>query len=76
MQLYPVVATDAQLEIGTVVISAVLSLGESTYYRQTLPVSQNFVSSRCIVVLLGIFLSGYALLKVSRTISMRSNARE
>jgi hypothetical protein len=25
---------------------------------------------------LGIFLSGYALLKVSRTISMRSNARE
>jgi hypothetical protein len=57
---------DALLEIGTAVISAVCR-SVSTCHRQTLPVSLNFVSSRCIVVLFGTSLSGYALLNASRT---------
>jgi hypothetical protein len=54
----------ALLEIGTAVISAVLSLDE---HRQTLPKSQNFLTNRCIVVLFGNSLTGYALLHASRT---------
>jgi hypothetical protein len=34
---------------------------------QTLPVSRNVITSRCIVVLFGTSLSGYTLLNVSRT---------
>jgi hypothetical protein len=36
-------------------------------YIQTLPVSRNVVTSRCIVVLFGTSLSGYTLLNASRT---------
>jgi hypothetical protein len=44
------------------IISAVLSLNE--HLSQTLPVSQNFVTSWCTVVLFGTSLSGYTLLHV------------
>jgi hypothetical protein len=64
LQPYPVVAADTLFEIGTAEISAVLSPDE---HRQTLPVSRNFVTSWCIVVLFGTSLSGYALLNVSQT---------
>jgi hypothetical protein len=66
LQQYSVAAVDELLEIGTAVISAVLSFDE-TFHRQTLPVSRNFVTSRCTVVLFGTSLSGYALLNVLRT---------
>jgi hypothetical protein len=49
------------------------------FLSQTLPVFRNFVTSRCIVVLFGTSLSGYALLNASQqqqTISVRSNVRE
>jgi hypothetical protein len=39
----------------------------STYHGQTIPVSRNFIIGRCIVVLFGTSLSGYALLNASRT---------
>jgi hypothetical protein len=107
MQPYPAVAADALLEIGTAVISAVLSLDDhlsqiihfadtilskisaaiaivflqrcgafssvntvrhqTCFLSQTLPVSQRFDTSRCIVVLFGTSLPGYALLNASRT---------
>jgi hypothetical protein len=66
LQPYPVVAADALLEIGTDVISAVLSLDEHLSQINT-SVSRNIVTSWCIVVLLGTSLSGYALLNASRT---------
>jgi hypothetical protein len=66
LQPYPVVAADALLEIDTAVISAVFR-SMSTCHRKTLPVSQNVVTSRCIVVLFSTFLSGYVLLNASRT---------
>jgi hypothetical protein len=61
LQPYSIVADDALLEI---VISAVLPLDEDL--SQTLHVSRNVVTSRCIV-LFGIFLLGYALPNSSRT---------
>jgi hypothetical protein len=66
LQLYTVVEADAVLEIGTALISDVLSLDEQLSHTQTLPVSANVVTSRYIV-LLGTLLSGYALLNASRT---------
>jgi hypothetical protein len=66
LQPYPVVATDALLEVGTTAVSAVLSLDEH-YSQKTLPVFRNFVTSRCIVVLVGTSLSGHALLNASQT---------
>jgi hypothetical protein len=76
LQPYPILTDDALLEIGTVVISAVLSLDE--HLSQTLLVSRNFVTSRCIVILFGTSLSGFALLKCftnNKTISERINIR-
>jgi hypothetical protein len=65
-QPYPVVAADALLQIGTAVISAVLSLNDHLS-QTTFPVSRNFVTSQYIFVLFGTSLSGYALLNASRT---------
>jgi hypothetical protein len=39
----------------------------STCHRQTLPVSRNFLTIRCVVVLFSTSLSGYTLLNASRT---------
>jgi hypothetical protein len=64
LQLHPVVATYALLEISEAVISAVVLLEE--YVRQTLPVSRNFVTSWCIVVLFSTFLPGFTLLNASQ----------
>jgi hypothetical protein len=54
MQPYPVVAADAFVEVDN-------------FSKQTFPVSRNFVTSRCIVVLVGTSFSGYVLLNASRT---------
>jgi hypothetical protein len=66
LQPYPVVAADTLLEIGTVVISAVLSLDEHLSQTNNSCVP-NFVTSQCIVVLFGTSLSGHALLNASQT---------
>jgi hypothetical protein len=66
LQPYPIVAADALLEIGTAVISAVLSLDEHLSQTNTSCVPK-FCTSRCIVVLFGNSLSGYALVNGSRT---------
>jgi hypothetical protein len=65
LQPYPAVAADVLLEIGTVVISAVRR-SMSTCLRQKLPVSRNFVTSRCTVFLFRTSLSGYALVNALR----------
>jgi hypothetical protein len=52
------------VKIGTAIILVVLSPDE--HLSQTLPVSQNFVANRCIVVLFGTSFSEYALLNASR----------
>jgi hypothetical protein len=53
------------------VIPGVSSLDE----HLSLPVSINFVTSRCTVVLLGTSLSGYALLNDSRTAANNFDAK-
>jgi hypothetical protein len=64
LQPYPVVTTD---EIGTAVISAVLS-SDKQFLRQTFPVTQDVETSRCVVDLFRISLSVvYALLNDSLT---------
>jgi hypothetical protein len=62
LQPYPIAAADALLEIGMARTSAILLLNEHS--SQTLPVSQNVLTSLCIV-LFGTSLSGYAMLKAS-----------
>jgi hypothetical protein len=57
------------------VISAVLSLDEHLSQTNTYHV-RNFVTSQCIVVLLGISLLGYALLNVSRTAADEFDAKQ
>jgi hypothetical protein len=61
-------AFDTLLGICTPVISVVLSLDEHLSQTNTLCV-QNFVKSRCTVVLFGTSLLGDALLNVSRTLA-------
>jgi hypothetical protein len=51
------------LEISMAIISSVLN----TFHRQTLPMSQNVVTIRCVFVLFCTSLSGYALLNASQT---------
>jgi hypothetical protein len=63
LQSYPTVAADTQHKIGTTIISAVLLLNEHLS-RQTLPVSQNFIS--WCIILFSTSLSGYALLSASQ----------
>jgi hypothetical protein len=63
LQPYPVVTAE---EVGTAVISAVLS-SDNHFHRQTFLVTQDVETSRCVVDLLGISLSVYALLNDSLT---------
>jgi hypothetical protein len=63
LQPHPVVAADEFHEIGMAIISAFCHL-MSAYQRQIFPVSQNHVTSQCII-LFGISLSGYALINAS-----------
>jgi hypothetical protein len=65
LQLHPVAAADAVLEIDTVIISAVLLLSE--HFLQTFSVSQNVITSWCIVDLFDTSLSGCTLLNDSQT---------
>jgi hypothetical protein len=58
-----VLAADALLQIGTAVISVVLSLDEDVINTSSVP---KFVTSRCTVVLFGTFFSGYELQNASR----------
>jgi hypothetical protein len=74
LQPYPVVAANAMLETGTTLISAVLSF-DATTYKKT-PVSRNFITSRCVVVLFGTSLSGHALLNASRTAANDFDAKQ
>jgi hypothetical protein len=64
LQTYPVVAVNALLEIGTYVIQ--LFCRSKEHLLETLSVYRNVVISRCIVVLFGTALLGYALLNTSR----------
>jgi hypothetical protein len=63
---YPLLAADALPEIGKAVISAVLSLDQHLS-QHAFPVSPNFVTNRCNVILFGTYLSHYAFAKISRT---------
>jgi hypothetical protein len=55
-QPYCFIAADELLEMGTAAISALLSQ-MSTHHRPALPVSQNFVTSRCNVCLIRHFIT-------------------
>jgi hypothetical protein len=66
LQLYPVVAANALLEIDMARISAVCR-SMCICHRQTHPVSWDVVANWCIVALFSISLSGYTLLSASQT---------
>jgi hypothetical protein len=67
LQLYPVVAADAVLEIGPVVIADILSLDEHLSQIKTSCVPKFFLQVGVLFALFGTFLSEYALLNASRT---------
>jgi hypothetical protein len=75
LQPYPVVATDAPIEIGATVISAVLPLDKHLSQTNTSCVPKSFYTSQCIVVLFWTSLSGYAPQNASRKAASDFDAR-
>jgi hypothetical protein len=75
LQSYPVVEADALLEIGTAVISAVLSLDEHLSQTNTSCVPK-FCYQSVYVVFFGTSVPGYALLNTSRTTADDSDAKQ